>query len=325
MSQNLSIDFSEFIDIFGNGYRTMPNFQKLDKDEKSTLDKRSFCRELLRNITSNVYLVDMKDGTKLGNPYNLSAFEALYRNHEKRSLHPIASRIVNCHCVNKEKFLTFLSQYSDHYSKEQLLANLQKYFPDATEKTCFEIIANEFVRIIENAANQNAKSKFLDPVEDTSASSQLHTTQVQSFRISKSEIAELMNCYTRIHENLSDVKWLIKAILNYDHQLINEENDDYKEYLNACKAGKIEQWKKSYACLMDCCYSLTKLLDGKEHVDNTFEYLGHFSNLIGAECCQITNISKFSYTVFMAEVEKFEKKFEEFQKHLNEKTLCSTD
>ena len=117
-------DFSEFLAAFGDGYRTMIN-SKTD----AVFTKPLFCRELLCKISKNESKVNCVNG-ECNWEREDSAFSALYRNKDRRSLKPIAKFLVLETNRDEEKFKNFLQEYVMNYPKEKLLKNFKEYLPD---------------------------------------------------------------------------------------------------------------------------------------------------------------------------------------------------
>lgn len=146
-------DFSEFLAAFGDGYRTMIN-SKTD----AVFTKPLFCRELLCKISKNESKVNCVNG-ECNWEREDSAFSALYRNKDRRSLKPIAKFLVLETNRDEEKFKNFLQEYVMNYPKEKLLKNFKEYLPDTNLETLFDDITVLFVEIIINAANEPDKRK----------------------------------------------------------------------------------------------------------------------------------------------------------------------
>lgn len=172
------MDFGEFIAAFGNGYRFLK-----DEETKKALGKELFCKTLLCSISANESFVKYIDGIedKKHQRYK-SAFQAYYRNTNRRSLHPIADAIVNRRQLDEAKFRCFLENYTVHYNKEQLLINFQEYIPAATIETLFDEITKEFVKILSEAAAKPDKRKKSPAHENTSVNKDVQdlTAQIES-------------------------------------------------------------------------------------------------------------------------------------------------
>ena len=137
------MNFGEFINAFGTGYKNLI----------VGLTKPYFCRHLLCNITKDETVVVYIDGIKdKAHERGESAFQAFYRNKDRRSLHPIAESILNSNSLDASKFILFLEDYCKGYYKEKLLTNFMKYLPSATSSTLFEDVTNEFIRILKEEA-----------------------------------------------------------------------------------------------------------------------------------------------------------------------------
>ncbi len=142
------MDFGEFIAVFGCGYSRL-----IDHKSNKRLTKPYFCRYLLCCITkdeNSVFYIDgIEDKT---HERGESAFQAFYRNTDRRSLHPIAVDIVNDNKADTSKFKLFLKEYCKEYGKEKLLTNFKEYYPYTDSDALFDDITNEFVRILKEAA-----------------------------------------------------------------------------------------------------------------------------------------------------------------------------
>ena len=172
------MNFGEFIAAFGNGYRSLK-----DEETKKTLGKELFCMTLLCSISSNEVVVKYIDGIEdKKHQRDKSAFQAYYRNTNRRSLHPIADAIVNRGQLDEAKFRCFLKNYAVHYSKEQLLINFQEYIPAATIETLFDDITEEFVKILSEAAAKPDKRKKPPEHKYSSDNKEVQdlTTQIES-------------------------------------------------------------------------------------------------------------------------------------------------
>ena len=144
------MDFGEFIAAFGNGYRFL-----LDDETKQVFGKELFCRELLCSVSKDELIVKYIDGIEdKKHQRDKSAFQAYYRNTNRRSLHPIAAPIVNSQQLDVIKFHQFLDNYTLHYSKEQLLINFQEYISGTTAETLFDDISESFVKILTEEASK---------------------------------------------------------------------------------------------------------------------------------------------------------------------------
>lgn len=144
------MDFGEFIAAFDTGFSKL-----FDRKTNKMLTKPYFCRYLLCSITKNETVVLYINGIEdKKHERSESAFQAFYRNKERRSLHPIAEKIIdsNSEILDRVKFVTFLEEYCKVYSKEKLLTNFKKYLPSTSPSTLFDDITNEFVIILENEA-----------------------------------------------------------------------------------------------------------------------------------------------------------------------------
>lgn len=142
------MDFGEFITAFGTGYS-----KQIDYRTNKRLTKPDFCKDLLCSITKEENLVLYIDGIEDGaHKRGESAFQAFYRNTDRRSLHPIAENIINGNNLDTSKFKKFLEKYVENYAKEKLLTNFKVCLPSASSDTLFDDIINEFVRILKEAA-----------------------------------------------------------------------------------------------------------------------------------------------------------------------------
>lgn len=160
------MDFGEFIGAFGTGYATLIVY-----GTKCRLTKPYFCKYLLCSITEDETVVMYIDGIEdEAHKRGESAFQAFYRNKNRRSLHPIAERIIDKNSIDTDKFYYFLESYCENYSEEKLLTNFKKYLPSTSSSTLFEDITNEFVRILkEEAAKPDKRRK--EPVSLNNADS----------------------------------------------------------------------------------------------------------------------------------------------------------
>lgn len=158
------MDFGEFVNAFGTGYRKM-----IDRGTNKSLTKPYFCRDLLCSITKDENLVLYIDGIQdKAHEYGESAFQAFYRNVDRRSLHPIAEGIINGNNIDKNKFKHFLEDYVENYDKERLVTDFEKYLPSTSFSTLFDDITNEFVKILrEEAAIPDKRRK--EPVSPNNA------------------------------------------------------------------------------------------------------------------------------------------------------------
>ena len=137
------MNFGEFINAFGTGYKNLT----------VGLTKPFFCRYLLCNITKDETVVVFIDGIKdKAHERGESAFQAFYRNNDRRSLHPIAERLFNSNSIDENKFMLFLQEFCGHYDKEELLKNFKPYLPSSSHSTLFKDITNEFVKILREEA-----------------------------------------------------------------------------------------------------------------------------------------------------------------------------
>ena len=142
------MDFGEFISAFGTGYRKL-----LDHRTNKILTKPYFCRYLLCNTTKDEIVVMYIDGIEdKAHERGESAFQAFYRNEDRRTLHPIAESIINSNSLDTSKFMIFLEDYCKGYNKEELLSNFKRYLPSASSSTLFEDITDELVKILEREA-----------------------------------------------------------------------------------------------------------------------------------------------------------------------------
>ena len=153
------MDFGRFIAAFGAGYRKL-----IDPDTNKALSKPLFCRYLLCSITTdinNVIYIDRIQDKK--HERSESAFQAFYRNNDRRSLHPIAESILNRKSLDKSKFMFFLEEYCNNYPKEKLLKDFKRYIPSTSYSTLFEDITDAFVSILEKAAAE-PDNRLKEPV-----------------------------------------------------------------------------------------------------------------------------------------------------------------
>ena len=148
------MDFGDFFEAFGNGYRALQ-----DKTTGKALGKEWFCRDLLCAIAKHEEYVTHVNGiVDKQHARTERAFYAYYRNgKQRRSLHPIAMFIVNS--LDTDKFKKFLETYVKNYSEEQLLRAFQKYLPQTSAETLFDDITDLFCGIITTAANVPDKRK----------------------------------------------------------------------------------------------------------------------------------------------------------------------
>ena len=153
------MDFGRFIAAFGAGYRKL-----IDPDTNKALSKPLFCRYLLCSITTdinNVIYIDRIQDKK--HERSESAFQAFYRNNDRRSLHPIAESILNRKSLDKSKFMFFLEEYCNNYPQEKLLKDFKRYIPSTSYSTLFEDITDAFVSILEKAAAE-PDNRLKEPV-----------------------------------------------------------------------------------------------------------------------------------------------------------------
>lgn len=155
------MDFAEFINAFGNGYRHINENRNTETGRITHLNKPGFCRALLCAITKNETYVSNRSDTE---------FQSFYRNTDRRSLHPIAETIIDHNDIDREKFKRFLEDYSRYFSKEKLLENLHKpgYLPNTTLETLFDDITTELVDILKkSAAVKDKRRKTITPSQQT--------------------------------------------------------------------------------------------------------------------------------------------------------------
>ncbi len=142
------MDFGSFIAAFGAGYRKL-----IDPDTNKALSKPLFCRYLLCSITTDTNIVIYIDGIQdKKHERSESAFQAFYRNNDRRSLHPIAEIIFNRKSLDTSEFMFFLEEYCNNYPKEKLLKDFERYIPSTSYSTLFKDITESFVSILEKAA-----------------------------------------------------------------------------------------------------------------------------------------------------------------------------
>ena len=146
------MDFGNFINAFGNGYSKMENTRNIESDEPQMHNKKTFCRELLCQITDDNSIVLFLNCDATGAPRSLSAYESFYRNNQRRSLRPIAEVIINGKHLQEEKFKQFLGQYFTFCSKEKVLNGFDQNGADVSMDTLAEDITREFVSILNAAA-----------------------------------------------------------------------------------------------------------------------------------------------------------------------------
>ena len=153
------MDFGEFISAFGTGYRRL-----IDPETNKALSKQLFCRDLLCSITTDndivIYIDRIRDKK---HERSESAFQAFYRNNDRRSLHPIAESIFNSKSLDTNKFWLFLEEYCKGYDKEKLLNNFKRFLPSTSPLTILEDVTNEFVSILEKAAAE-PDNRLKEPV-----------------------------------------------------------------------------------------------------------------------------------------------------------------
>ncbi|SEL65706.1 hypothetical protein SAMN02910353_03100 [Ruminococcus sp. YRD2003] len=138
------MNFGESIAAFGTGYRKL-----LDKRTNKVLTKSDFCKYLLCRISKDEIVVLYSDGIEdKKHERGKDTFTSYYRNKDRRSLHPIAESIINSNNLDTSKFMSFLEDYCENYSKEKLLTNFKKYLPSASTSTLFDGITDEFVKIL---------------------------------------------------------------------------------------------------------------------------------------------------------------------------------
>ncbi len=179
----MKIDFGQFIDAFGNGYRTMPDIHDgltAENAVHKTMVKETFCRALLCEITSSedivIYINGIRDAKS---KRSLSAFQSYYKNgNKRRSLRAIAVGIINTQSMDKNKFKSFLENYVQHYSKAMLCCNYQKYLTDVTEETLFNSITDAFEQILVVAYNEpDNRQKSPEPMRFSESGNEPDTLQ----------------------------------------------------------------------------------------------------------------------------------------------------
>lgn len=170
------MDFGSFIAAFGTGYKSL-----IEPDTNKALNKPLFCRELLCNITNTENIVLYIDGiADKKHERSESAFQALYRNNDRRSLHPIAESIFNSKSLDTSKFMLFLEEYCEGFDKEKLLKNFKRYLPSTSHLTLLEDITNELVSILEKAAAE-PDNRLKEPVStDKPASHNCNNDSVEA-------------------------------------------------------------------------------------------------------------------------------------------------
>lgn len=225
------MNFGEFLNAFGTGYKNLiPN---------RALTKPYFCRYLLCSITKDETIVMYINGIEdKAHERGESAFQAFYRNNDRRSLHPIAESILNSNSIDTSKFMIFLEEYCKGYNKEKLLMNFKKYLPSTFSSTLFKDITNEFIRILKEEACK-ADKRLKEPVSLNNANSAnviddsleaKMSILVKALIITGREIAEFKPSgvgdnirRSRLVETLKDD---FEKLLALSNQLSQDESDD---------------------------------------------------------------------------------------------------
>lgn len=220
------MDFGEFIAAFGNGYRFLK-----DEESKQALGKELFCRVLLCSISANEPSVKYINGIEdKKHQRDKSAFQAYYRNTNRRSLHPIADAIVNRGQLDEAKFRCFLENYTNYYNKEQLLIKFQKYIPAATIETLFDDITEVFLKILSEAASKpdrrrkkpiSSKPNDLVPISNSNGIIEAFETTYKK-KLTLSEI--LPDIRSKIWSEINEIIVACKAF--------RSETEDLKRFIS---------------------------------------------------------------------------------------------
>lgn len=213
------MDFGEFIAAFGTGYRKLP-----DTENNKAITKPTFCRELLCSITKDTNIVLYIDGIQdMKHKRSEPAFQAFYRNGERRSLHPIAEKIINSNSLDTSKFIHLLEKYCKEYDKEILLTNFKKYLPSVSSDTLFDGITNEFVRILEEAATEQDKRRK-EPIHNKPDS---HNDEINDSIEAK--IEELLQSMIRKGRKIAEFKRTGVADMVRYSRLKNSLHKDFEQ------------------------------------------------------------------------------------------------
>lgn len=137
------MDFGQFINAFGTGYRHLEETRNPETGRINHLKKQHFCRMLLCAITKNETYVSNRSDVE---------FQSFYRNKDRRSLHPIAEEIFDKNDLDTEKFKHFLKRYYAVCSKDKLYLSFKELNPTISLEMLEDDITDEFVSILQEAA-----------------------------------------------------------------------------------------------------------------------------------------------------------------------------
>lgn len=140
----LNMDFGDFFNTFGEGYRAL-------------WKKEDFCKAVLCSIVKNEDVVGYIKGIKDGkHKRSNDSFKSYYRNSKRRFDKKMAIAMINV--IDTDKFKKFLVKYtSECTSKAKLSKNFKNEIPDINEDNLFEKLTEKYIEILHYESNKPDK------------------------------------------------------------------------------------------------------------------------------------------------------------------------
>lgn len=299
------MDIGKLISAFGTGYLRLPdNRPDFDTKKKRThLNKKTFCRELLCAISADEDIILYENGLKTGPKRFPSAFEAYYRNKQRRSLRPIAKPLLDGNFLDEEKFHRFLEQYIVVFSKEKLYANFQDHIT-TTPETLFDDITSEFVRILEAEANKpdgRQKEPIPSHTKDETDAENAEEHQQEENDTSSSPSAETTD-RSNIKQTIIQITTLIKILLASGKKIAIWVNRHYTSRYDSCPEW--QSFQENYRLYVKCFYILHTYVEiyKNELLSELAHYEKPFSSELFWQCNYIRSSLKVAST---DELEKY--------------------
>ena len=161
------MDFGDFLNTFGEGYRTK-------------WIKEDFCKTVLCNIVKNedvvIYIKGIKDSKhKRSN----STYQSYYRNNDRRFDKNMAIAMEND--IDSDKFKEFLVKYTSEFtSKVKLSENFKNEIPDINEDNLFEKLTEKYIEILHYESNKSDKRCKNTTIQQPIANYETILSSVQS-------------------------------------------------------------------------------------------------------------------------------------------------
>lgn len=192
------MDFGDFLNTFGEGYRT-----------KWT--KEDFCKTVLCSIVKNedivIYIKGIKDSKHKRSD---SAYQSYYRNHDRRFDKKMAMAMAKENEIDSDKFKAFLVKYtSECTSKVKLSENFKNEIPDINEDNLFEKLTEKYIEILHYESNKPDKR-----CKNTTVQQSIILSNIQSTEDSQTEDFE-------VDDDTNDIKCLINKLDETINSLIN--------------------------------------------------------------------------------------------------------